>query len=213
MKIFLALKQIEFALKMFSAAGFTNFAAAFDSKNENALKDFLAQGKTVERLVEKVIEPTDEQLTALVTAELREHITAAGFTLAADADPIAALKQGLAAHPSLTAQLTEATSQISNLKSQIELATSQLTAIRAAKIEFPADANAEAVAAAVNSRISRAAGEALAKRGLAEFPEQEISADPTKVETKTAAKTASLTGRDRMRADFARQLARMNARN
>lgn len=138
MKIFSALQQIDFVLKMFAAAGFSNFSAAFAAKNENALKDFLAgQVKPVEKIVEKVIEPTDEQLMALVSAELRGHISAAGFALTADADPLAALKTGLTAHQALVSR-TEAFS----------------AGITAAGVQLPANATAEQITQAIEARVS-----------------------------------------------------------
>lgn len=112
MKIFLALKQIEFVLKMFAAAGFANFAAAFEAKDENALKAHIDGIKSIEKIVEKVVEPTDAQLLELLTVELRDHIGAAGFTLKADESPFVALKAGLTAHQALSTQLSNLNSAL-----------------------------------------------------------------------------------------------------
>lgn len=109
MKIFLALKQVEFVLKLFAAAGFNSFASAFEAKDENALKAHIAQAvaaapaKTVEKIVEKAAEVSDTQLQELLSAELREHLAGAGFVLTAAQDPFAALKDGLATHNKLVA--------------------------------------------------------------------------------------------------------------
>lgn len=182
MKIFFAVKQIEFVLKMFAAAGFTNFAAAFEAKNENALKDFLAQTKAVEKIVEKVIEPSDEQLTALVTAELREHITGAGFTLAAGADPIAELKAGLVAHQSL-------------LASNHTLVASLVSA----GVKLPANATAEQITKAIDDRVSLKAAELTAKLGTLPIAAQ-VVASPAEATKQQADK--GLTGLARAQAAF-----------
>lgn len=154
MKFFLALKQIEFADKLFASVGFTAFETAFNTKDENALKAHLEKSP-----VAKTVEPTAEEMLALVTSEFRATLIEAGVPVAANADPVAALKAVLA---------TSATHAV------------HLSAIRAAKIDFAADAKPEAVTAAVNARVSTAAGELLAKTGLRAFPEQTIEADPTK---------------------------------
>lgn len=164
MKFFLAIKQIEFAAKLFAAAGFTAFETAFAAKDENALKAHLEKSAPA-----KMVEPTAEQMLALVTDELRASLIDAGIAVKADEDPLAVLKATLAKSATQTAQLS---------------------AISAAKITFAADAKPEAVTAALNSRISMAAGEELAKRGLRDFPEQKVEPDPTK--PGTTAKTMDI---------------------
>jgi hypothetical protein len=154
--------------------------------------------------VEKVAEPTEEQIGVLLSAELRELITEAGFTLAAGADPIAALKSGLAAHNTAVAALATATEQLKALP----ILQAQLSAIRAAKIEFAADADAAAVTKALDARISMRAGEELAKHGLKEFPKQTVSTDPTQVQAPTDPK---LTGIARTQALF--EAKRLGGRN
>lgn len=95
MKIFAALKQIEFAAKLFAAAGF-NFQAAVDAKDENALKAHIEQA--VAAAPARTVEPTAEQIQALATSELRAQLK-----LGADVDPIAHLASIATAQAEFTA--------------------------------------------------------------------------------------------------------------
>jgi hypothetical protein len=165
MKFFLALKQIAFATKLFAAAGFTGFNAAMEANDENALKAHLEKAAPA-----KTIEPTEEELTMLVTEELR-----ARFGFEASVDPFAIISSVTAQNLSFHAVLKDAGVKVAN------------------------DAKPEAIATALKSRISTAASEELAKHGLKAFPEQEVTADPTKVAAKIDPK---LTGLARVTAAF-----------
>lgn len=175
MKIFLALKQMEFAAKLFAAAGFNSFSAAFEAKNENALKEFLTQTATVEKVVEKLVEPSNEQLQTLLGAELREQITSAGFTLKAGEDPFAVLKAGLTQHAQLV-------SELANLKTTCASLTTDraafLSALNTAGVKLAADATPAALASALEARISMRAGEELAKHGVKAFPSSSPENNP-----------------------------------
>lgn len=176
MKIFAALKQSEFAAKLFSSIGF-DFHSAFAAKDDAALKQFV-DGAIAAAPV-KAGDPTDEQVTALVSAELR-----ALLHVAADKDPVAEVTRLAAEHAAITAQLSAA----------------------GIKFESP-----ETLKAALDARISMRAGEELAKRGLAEFPEQQISKDPTKAPA--AATEPKLTGLARTHAAFAESFAAKRIQN
>lgn len=102
----------------------------------------------------------------------------------AEQEPMAALSALVASHASITAQLAAA----------------------GIKFESP-----ETLKAALDARISMRAGEELAKRGLAEFPEQQISKDPTKAPA--AVTEPKLSGLARTEAAFAASLAAARVSN
>lgn len=200
MKIFQAIKQIEFAFKLLAAAGFTGFETAFAAKNETALKAHLDQAiataKPVEKIVEKVIEPTDEQLTALVTAELREQATAAGFTLAADADPIAAFKT---AHATFTALQSQHTLVLNSLAS---------CGIKLVAADPKAGLTAPDISKALQTRVSLKAAELTALLGTAPVATQ-VAASPTTAPAAAAKSQATeLTGLARTQAALEAQRAK-----
>lgn len=187
MKIFAALKQIEFVLKLFAAAGFTNFAAALESKNENALKDFISSQAKVEKLVEKVIEPTDEQIQGLVSAELREQIAAAGITLKADTDPVAALKDGLATYSALLARNTLVEEQLAAL------------GIKFVAADAKVGLTAADITKAVSDRVSLKAAELTAQLGTKPVTTQ-VVASPAAAPGEAA--KSQLTGLAKVQAAF-----------
>lgn len=195
MKIFTALKQVEFVLKLFSAAGFNGLASAMETKNENALKEFIAAQATapIEKIVEKVIEPTDAQLETLLTAELREHIVAAGFTLAPTADPVAALKSGLAVHSALTAEL-------GTYRAALAAAGIKVVAADAAKGPTQAE-----LLAAIDTRVSLKAAELSAQVGT-----RPVETTVPAVAGATAA-AAAATGQDSSLTGLARVEAALRA--
>lgn len=195
MKIFLALKQIEFAFKLFAAAGFNSFTSAFDAKNENALKEHLQQIKAVEKIVEKVVEPTDEQLATLMTAELREQITSAGFTLKAGEDPIAVLKAGLSAHSALVVSNTALVARNTLIETQLASCGIKLVAADA-KVGLTAGD----ITKAIEDRVSLKAGELTAQLGTRPL-ETKVTNDPA-----AKKKTEGLTGLAKVEAHYAAAL-------
>lgn len=114
--------------------------------------------------------------------------------------------------------------EIADLKSQLAAAnaanskhdvrhTALVATLAAAGVKFAATDKPEALAPALEARISTRAGEELAKHGLRDFPAQQVEADPTKPAAATKI-DPKLTGRDRYAADFNRQLqARIAGRN
>lgn len=102
----------------------------------------------------------------------------------ADQDPMLALSALVASHTSITAQLAAA----------------------GIKFEKP-----EMLKAALDARISMRAGEELALRGLAEFPEQQITKDPT--QQPAASLEPKLKGLARTQAAFAQSLAAAHIAN
>lgn len=192
MKIFAAIKQIEFALKLFAAAGFTGFASAMESKNELALKEHMASMAKVEKVVEKLVEPTEEQMTALISAELREQAAAAGITLAANQDPIQAIKDG---HATLTA-----------LQTRMTLIETTLSAcgIKLTASDAKAGLTAADITRAVETRVSAKGAELTALLGTPPV-KTEVTNDSKRSAGKTD--TAELKGLARVTAAFTSQTA------
>lgn len=161
MKIFAALEHVKFAAKLFAAAGFSTFEAAFAAKDENALKTHIE--KAVAAAPAKKVEPSEDELQALLSAELRE-------TLKLDA----------------RADLTLELAAISAARSQLSALNAQLSAA-GVKFEKP-----EGFAAALEARISMRAGEELAKHGLKTFPANSPEIDPSKPGNGAAAATMAM---------------------
>lgn len=182
MKILLALKQIDFVLKMFAAAGFNNFAAAFEAKDANALKTHIDSIKSVEKIVEKVVEPSDAQITSLVSAELRELIGEAGFKLDATIDPVQALKDGLTAHNALVAK--HALFETALTSCGIKLVAAD------AKVGL----TAADITQAINNRVSIKAAELTAQLGTKPVEAVVTAAPGAKAEKKAGSEKAGVAG-------------------
>lgn len=200
MKILLALKQIDFAAKLFAAASFSTFEAAFQAKDENALKAHLdaavAAVPAKEKIVEKQIEPSAEQLQTLVTAELRAQLVGLGISLKADENPIDGLKAALAANAAAGAQLSVVNAGL--VKSGITLKASD-----EAKGVQESD-----VIAAVDNRISLKAAELNGRLGTP-------AVDPSLNNNPAAApkgEKSELKGLARVQASFEAESARAKAR-
>lgn len=168
MNLFTASRSAAFATKLFAAAGL-DFAALVSAGDENALKAHLTKAAAAPVVAGAL---TAEEVTA-INASLEKAVKE-NETLAAQ---LSEQKQLVTRHSALVAAYETA------------LATAKITpkAADAAK-----GLQASDVTAALNSRISMAAGEELAKHGLTAFPEQTVEADPTKPAAATAPKLTGL---------------------
>jgi hypothetical protein len=186
--LFTATRTVAFVTKLFAAANL-NLQSMVDAGEENALKAHIEKATAAAPATPGT--PTAEEI-AEVNASLEKAVKE-NETLGAQVKD-------------LSAKNAKAAEETISLNAQITTLTAQLTAVRAAKIEFAADAKPEAITAAVAARISKAAGEELAKHGLTQFPEQNVEADPTKPEAKN--ETKNLTGLAKVQAAFAAQSAK-----
>jgi hypothetical protein len=167
--------------------GFKALSAQFSAAGLN-VADFLSAAPTAlkEHIAAQVsaLSAQAQKDAALAAAGMVATELRTVLAVPAEQDPMLALSTLVASHASVTAQLAAA----------------------GIKFESP-----ETLKAALDSRISMRAGEELAKRGLAEFPEQQISKDPT---TQPAAAVApKLTGLSRTQAAFAQSLAAARIQN
>lgn len=154
MNIFTATRHLAFVGKLFAAAklNLDEFLAAGD---ESALHAHLESLRgTASATVSVTLDGKQ------VDAAILSAIKGAGIEVKEGATPAEALKAALAA--------AEAKH------------TALISALTAKGVKVTAESSPEAVGTALDSRISTAAGELLAKRGLRDFPEQQVETDPTK---------------------------------